>query len=290
VAVRALAGLVAPPALDPRTGQLRLADADRPGQAAAERGATVRAAARQCRTVAVEALDDGYPIERVGAWLAPVALAVARGTALFSDDVVLRAIAREQGVPAFGTLALFDVLYSGQRLPDDSAALLQRLFDDNVVDLGAADALVRHTMAGAGPGAPAVLLNLSRPAFWAGRPDSDLFTTVTAVARSAAQDHPESFPAVVAALAKGQASAYEPGAAIALVGLVVLGYVTGVTAEAASVVLPALRACAAQYGVDPDPMLRRHLVNVLTDPEGPEPMTADAAGKRVEAALGVPAP
>ncbi len=289
VAARAEAGLVAPPALDPRTGQLRLTEASGPGRTVVERGALVRAAAQQCRTVVVDALDDGYPIELVGAWLAPVALAAARGTALFSDDVVLRGIARGKGVPAFGTLALFEVLFSGQRLPDDSGALLQRLFEDGVVDLGASDALVRHTMTGAGPGAPAVLLNLSRPAFWAGRPDSDLFATTIAVARSAAQDHPDSFPAVVEALAMGQASAYEPGAAIALVGLVVLGYVTGVTAEAASVVLPALRTCAARYAVDPEPMLRRHLVAVLTDPQREEPMTAEAASSLVEVALTVPA-
>jgi hypothetical protein len=289
-AARAMAGLVAPPAVDPRTGQLRLADADRPGQAIVERGAAVWAAARQCRSVPVDALDDGYPIERVGAWLAPVTLAIAEGTALFSDDVVLRGIARGKGVPAFGTLALFEVLVSGQRRPDDSGALLQSLFEDNVVDLGAADALVRHTMTGAGPGAPAVLLNLSRSAFWADRSDSDLFATTAAVARSAAQDHPDAFPAVVEALALGQASVYEPGAAIALVGLVVLGYVTGVTAEAASVVLPALRTCAARYAVDPEPMLRRHLVAVLTDPQREEPMTVEAASRLVEVAFTVPAP
>lgn len=55
---------------------------------------------------------------RFGSWLAPLDAAKAQSRILFSDDVALRALARSLEVPAFGTLALVEVLRGLNRLSE----------------------------------------------------------------------------------------------------------------------------------------------------------------------------
>ncbi|MDP4510000.1 hypothetical protein Q9G87_49165 [Nonomuraea sp. G32] len=75
-----------------------------------------------------------FTLQREGAWLAAVQHALETGSPLWSDDVVLRAIAAGAEIPTFGTLALLHVLYD-QGLADATDDDHRRFLADYVVDL-----------------------------------------------------------------------------------------------------------------------------------------------------------
>jgi hypothetical protein len=99
--------------------------------------------------------------------LSPLALAAETGVPLWSDDVVLRALAREHEIPAFGTLALLDALIETGRLPDTLRDDVLHLARGFTVDLMLTPEellnLAGETAYQPGP-ATAVL---ARPVFWA---------------------------------------------------------------------------------------------------------------------------
>lgn len=71
------------------------------------------------------------------AWLAPLQHAADTGAALWSDDVVLRRIARSVGVATFGTLAVLHALHEHAQIQLDEAwqeDLTQRLLAEWVID------------------------------------------------------------------------------------------------------------------------------------------------------------
>ncbi|MGH3864545.1 MAG: DUF4365 domain-containing protein [Pseudonocardiaceae bacterium] len=250
----------------------------------------VHEAAQTGRVVPIDNLDalgsGGPPISYVGAWMAPLAVAVEHQVSLYSDDMALRAMARGKGVEAFGTLALLDALLAagrGQLVAPDT--VLSVLFDHHVVDLPQAARLV---LAAGNPDrslTPPILLNLARPALWQ-RHSEDALGMVIELASRLPPDDARSVASLVSACAAGWAAAFTPAeAVIAQVATLVLAYHTGVTIDAARIVIPVIRAVAAQYDADPVPYLRKHLIGVLTDPSDRFQMTLDSATETVDDAL-----
>lgn len=93
---------------------------------------------RECDIVAPrprEARGEAIP-EAARPWLVPIEMAKERNLPLFSDDFVLRAAARSEGVAAFGTLDLVTVLVEdGELDEEDLKAVLTDLRRNYAVDL-----------------------------------------------------------------------------------------------------------------------------------------------------------
>jgi hypothetical protein len=68
-----------------------------------------------CDVVADPPPDHDDPRHRI--WSAPIRLARERGVSLVADDAALRAVARSEGVPAFGSLQLLSALVEDRMLP-----------------------------------------------------------------------------------------------------------------------------------------------------------------------------
>lgn len=105
--------------------------------------------------------------ERARPWAVPVEAAREKGLPLYSDDFVLRAMARSEAVPTFGTLSLLNVLAGKGQIGEDSLrGAIMSLRRNYAADLPF-DAEQILTLAAedgwqAGPGAH----TLTRPAFW----------------------------------------------------------------------------------------------------------------------------
>jgi hypothetical protein len=86
-------------------------------------------ALRWCEIAADPPPDSDDP--RHAAWSAPIRLARERGFSLVADDAALRAAARSEGIPAFGSLQLLSVLIGNQALPasafDESCERLAKI-------------------------------------------------------------------------------------------------------------------------------------------------------------------
>lgn len=63
---------------------------------------------RNCHVVADPPAPDDDPRHRM--WSAPIWLARERGLSLVADDAALRAVARNEGIPTFGSLQLLVAL------------------------------------------------------------------------------------------------------------------------------------------------------------------------------------
>jgi tetratricopeptide (TPR) repeat protein len=89
--------------------------------ASLERLSLIESAAESVRLIPAVDLTPMAEVAITGseAWLAPIALASARGVPLWSDDVAQRRLARHYGVSSFGTGALQQVR-AYERLSDDS--------------------------------------------------------------------------------------------------------------------------------------------------------------------------
>jgi nucleoside phosphorylase/DNA-binding transcriptional ArsR family regulator len=81
--------------------------------------------------------------ERHRLWSAPIRLARERGVSLLADDAALRALARNQGVPAFGSLHLLEALVQDGVLPADVLEqAYRRLMELRVAELPVRDRLI----------------------------------------------------------------------------------------------------------------------------------------------------
>lgn len=69
------------------------------------------------------------------AWLGPIELALRHKHPLWCDDLTQRRLARDCGVPAFGTLALLHVLIEQEVVPDTTVVDLVTLHAASIVDL-----------------------------------------------------------------------------------------------------------------------------------------------------------
>jgi hypothetical protein len=234
-------------------------------------------------------LDTDAPIEAVGVWMAPVSAALAQKVTLYSDDVVLRMAARAHGVPAFGTLALLDTLAQGTPVDGDTVvATLTTLFENYVVDLPITTGFLLSYGRSHGPAAAPILIALSRPATWM-VDHLMLLQTVIHLVRAVPGEDRQGLAELVTAAATGLAGCFEPQQKVlSWVGVSVLLDGTGLDADAAAVVVPAIGTVAARYGVDLLPVLRAHVMAALTDPGGAFNLTEEAAQQQVDAALGEP--
>ncbi len=76
-----------------------------------------------------ESPEPPGPPDHHQAWSTAISLARAQGTALWSDDVALRRIAAEQGIPAFGTYALLAALTETGIISDPNQRVVRRHAD-----------------------------------------------------------------------------------------------------------------------------------------------------------------
>jgi hypothetical protein len=89
---------------------------------------------RRCEVAADPPAESDDP--RHVAWSASIRLARERGFSLIADDAALRAVARSEGVPAFGSLQLLSALAENQALPATALAeSFQRLAKIRAADL-----------------------------------------------------------------------------------------------------------------------------------------------------------
>ncbi|MFI0192950.1 hypothetical protein ACH4PW_36150 [Streptomyces sp. NPDC017082] len=101
------------------------------------------------------------------AWLTAVDYAKEHSLLLWCDDRVLRAVARTQGVAAFGTLALLDTCaHSGLLTSDEHLVVKAELLRNYFVDIPFSAGLYRVAAQADGWQAKAAAVAISRPAAW----------------------------------------------------------------------------------------------------------------------------
>ncbi|MCY4516446.1 MAG: hypothetical protein OXB99_04315 [Acidimicrobiaceae bacterium] len=120
--VRAWASAPGSMGIHPATGNLWVSESD-PEQARLTQGviADILSAAAGCSHVesaGFHAPDSDDVPSQLAPWDAAFRVALHRGCALWTDDAVMRALARHYGVPAFGTFALFEALTDTSVLAD----------------------------------------------------------------------------------------------------------------------------------------------------------------------------
>ena len=145
-----------------------------------------------------------FPDGRQPPWVTSVELAAQAEIPLWSDDVVIRALAASQDIPAFGTLALLHALIEDNTLPDTLRTDVQALSAARVVDLTLTpDELLRLAAAdGWQPTAAATVV--TRPAYWASyQPALDTFLQLIGNVSSHA---PAAIPAWLTAACHGLAA------------------------------------------------------------------------------------
>ncbi|WP_323138279.1 MULTISPECIES: hypothetical protein [unclassified Streptomyces] len=104
---------------------------------------------------------------RSTAWLTAVDYAKEHGLVLWCDDRVLRAIARSQGVAAFGTLALIEAcLHGGMLTPQEGLVVRAELLRNYFVDIPFSADLYRAAAQADGWQAKAVAVSLPRSTAW----------------------------------------------------------------------------------------------------------------------------
>ncbi len=101
-------------------------------------------------------------------WLAAVDLAKQSGLPLWADDVGLRSLARDVGVPSFGSVALLTALEEHGRLSPVQRRTAMRVFrDEYCVDLELDVEWMQSSAAAAEWRAGPAMVNFARPAVWA---------------------------------------------------------------------------------------------------------------------------
>ncbi|MBJ6631017.1 lipopolysaccharide assembly protein LapB [Streptomyces sp. I5] len=101
-------------------------------------------------------------------WLTALDHAKEQGLVLWCDDRVLRAVARSEGVAAFGTLALLDArVDAGLTTPEEALLTKAELLRNHYVDIPFSTDLYHAAALGDGWQAGAVAVALSRPSAWA---------------------------------------------------------------------------------------------------------------------------
>jgi tetratricopeptide (TPR) repeat protein len=102
-----------------------------------------------------------------GAWLSPIEIGTKETRFVYSDDVVIRQLARGKGLRAFGTYALLQALTSQRGLdPDQLSAHLKALFGTQLVDMPEATGFINEAIDAKTWTSPAALAAAARPAIW----------------------------------------------------------------------------------------------------------------------------
>lgn len=155
---------------DPQTDRPTLTEIDEEqAEAWAAAASRLLERVRDCEVIASRSPEDRISTIPEGArpWLAPVEMAKSRNLPLFSDDFVVRTVARSEGVAAFGTVDLLTVLADrGDIAEEDLKAALMNLRRNRAADLPLDEAqiLALATEDDWQPG-PATF-SLTRPALW----------------------------------------------------------------------------------------------------------------------------
>ncbi|MFI6896858.1 hypothetical protein ACIBM4_22405 [Streptomyces sp. NPDC050256] len=108
------------------------------------------------------------PVHRTNTqWLTALDYAKEHGLVLWCDDRILRAVARTEGVAAFGTLALLDVRVDASLTTPEEALLTKaELLRNHYVDIPFSTDLYHAAALADGRRAGAVAVALSRPSAW----------------------------------------------------------------------------------------------------------------------------
>ncbi|MGW0215624.1 DUF4365 domain-containing protein [Micromonospora chokoriensis] len=262
------------------TGQLPMGEMpSEENRSTVARTAATHMAVQDCQLASVTASVEDLPVAPGAAttpWVAAVLVAKQNGIPLYSDDAVLRAWARSQGVPAFGTLALVEALLdAGTVIPVES--VVTKLFRGNVVDLPSPWPLVVQAIESDGPMSPPAGVNLARPALWQAAAAEQVGPMIIELARLAGGDV-DGLYALVAASAEGLTAALEPAELVlGSLGATMLAYLDGSPPALGSTVVRAVRGVGARFDTDPLPTLRQHFVAIMTGPGAPYGVSREEA-------------
>ena len=145
-------------------------------------------------------------------WLTAPDYAKEHGLVLWSDDRVLRSIARSEGVPAFGTLDLLDAMAATGRLGTREVLLVKAdLLRNCYVDIDFSTELFSAAALADGWRAKAVASAMSRPQAWV-QPQAAAAFVLECVAHISTQ-YPQDIERWLAAASTGLARGAEPAAA-----------------------------------------------------------------------------
>ena len=143
-----------------------------------------------------------FDVIRHGAWLGPIQAAANQSAVLYSDDWVVRALAREAGVPAFGTLGLIDALVSRGRLSTDEAEKWRTSLVENLVgDLPLEHERIRRIASAEQWASGSAWVAVGRPATW--HDPAAAFQAVTDLLNDVAKAAAERLPDWLSAVCRG---------------------------------------------------------------------------------------
>jgi hypothetical protein len=204
-------------------------------------------------------------IERFGAWISAIELGKSRGLALYSDDLLVRLLARDRGVDSFGTFALARALQ--QLAVIDSAAVSSfdaALFDRFVVDLPSARDLIERAADRNGWSAGPATVAAGRPAVWSDA--SDAIRLFASLFRRIHAEAPNHLPFWLQVAAAG-GSFLPPAAVSAFIGELLVTAILAANSNADSVskLVEAGRSASAAFNSnDPLPFAAETLMRTAS--------------------------
>jgi hypothetical protein len=256
--------------------------------------ARVLRASEECRSTPVAEPGPFATMSRAeiaSPWLGPVAVALQRDVALYSDDAYLRSLANSCGVRAFGSLALTQVLLEREHIDvEEFDTVIGDLFRNNVVDLPNIGPLLADTARAQRSTAQPILTNLTRPTFWQDIGAGHLVTVIAFLARHV-DCQPQALGALTRAMADGLVATFgPPEQLLGMLGTIVILQATDLSAESAEPVLRAIREIATGRDLEPISALRLCLIEALTDPDDRFGMSAQDAEQTVDRILATTTP
>jgi nucleoside phosphorylase/tetratricopeptide (TPR) repeat protein len=254
--------------LNPADGRLQITERSPEDAAEAKARAQWMAEAtldvRQVQVTAVRRFPQA-DMGRMGNWLGSLELAEDTQWALYADDVALRSVAREIGIPAFDTVALLSYLVDAGLIDSgEQGAMWRQLVRGHVVDLPDIYDTLTQVAAADGWTSPSVLSTLGRPAFWVD-PSRAVAVLRAAVSGTAIAAPPQLAQLVYAAGAGGLQAAPASGRERFLADLVLLACEpVPVPATRLPEILDAVRLAARTHGAsDPLPATVVNLIERL---------------------------
>lgn len=216
--------------------------------------------------------------DEANAILAPLSLAKEQRLPLWSDDPVIRQVARSEGLQSFGTIALLEALAERTQITSEQLDLaLLSMLRACLVDLPLRPDLVLAAEVEDDPPTNAPLLALTRPSAW-NMPEQVVDIFKQAVKLAAVSNRERLEPLAMAAGVGAARSVLPHLREGALATLILSGYIS---ADSDPTVLPALLrgARSAAEGAelsDPLPQLASMLRDSLVDDDVPPDVSAQA--------------
>ena len=213
-------------------------------------------------------------------WDASLRVAASAEVALWCDDIALRALAEAQGIPTFGTWALYEALSStpeGTWMPT-ATELKMQLLRAKIADVPISLRDLGESADSSDGLDPAVGLHLSRPHVWGVNPAEPLTWYLHRVQMMIGRQHRQWIPPLLNAACRGQGAAVNATHRPTAIGAVLAATLPAVGDPHT---VPALLA-ASRYAAneldpadwpDPLPATVRHLLRILEPTIGPGPTT-----------------